>query len=200
MLKQITKMRKKLLILLPVLILAPVAAHAYGGGLWNLFYIVMNLLNKVVALLIALAVVFFMIGVVKFIASADDEDKRISGKKMMLWGIIGLFVLVSFWGFVAILVNTFNLDDRVPFIPYFVGGWGGGAANNYSNGNNGGSGGTTNGINYNPAGGKDAWSYNGESAFPSGDSNGQSNYGPRVGSDSKPNYEPSDYTKNEWQQ
>lgn len=96
-----------------------------GGGLWNLFYIVMGILDKVVILLISLAVIFFLYGIVKFIKSADEEEGRKNGKNIMLYGVIGLFVMVSVWGIVNILINTFELDT-FPFVdvPYFYGGGG----------------------------------------------------------------------------
>ena len=34
----------------------------------------------------------------------------------MIYGIIGLFVMVSLWGLVAILSGTFNLDKDIPDI------------------------------------------------------------------------------------
>ena len=34
-----------------------------GGGLWNLFYIVMDILSQVIILLVAFAVVFFLYGI-----------------------------------------------------------------------------------------------------------------------------------------
>jgi len=96
---------------------------SYGGGsggLWNLFSIVMGILSQAVILLIALAVVFFLYGILKYIASGDDEESRKKSKNVMIYGIIGLFVMISFWGIVNILVNTFELDTA-PYVsvPYF---------------------------------------------------------------------------------
>lgn len=91
-----------------------------GGGLWNLFYIVMNFLSQAVILLVALAVVFFLYGILKYITAGDDEEKRTKMKNTMIYGIIGLFVMISFWGIVNILINTFELDTS-PYVsvPYF---------------------------------------------------------------------------------
>ena len=91
-----------------------------GGGLWNLFYIAMNFLSQAVILLIALAVVFFLYGILKYITAGDDEEKRTKMKNTIIYGIIGLFVMISFWGIVNILINTFELDTY-PYVdvPYF---------------------------------------------------------------------------------
>ena len=91
-----------------------------GGGLWNLFYIVMDILSQVIILLVAFAVVFFLYGILKYITAGDDEEKRTKMKNVMIYGIIGLFVMISFWGIVNILINTFELDTY-PYVdvPYF---------------------------------------------------------------------------------
>ena len=91
-----------------------------GGGLWNLFSIVMDFLSQAVIILIALAVVFFLYGILKYITAGDDEEKRSKMKNVMIYGIIGLFVMISFWGIVNILINTFELDTT-PYVdvPYF---------------------------------------------------------------------------------
>lgn len=89
-----------------------------GGGLWDLLYIILDILDIVVVLIVALAVVYFLIGILKYITSGGDEDKRKEAGKMMTFGVIGLFVMISFWGIVNILVNTFDLDDSPPDVPY----------------------------------------------------------------------------------
>ena len=58
-----------------------------------------------IPLLYALAFLFFLIGVVTFLFSMEDE-KRKEGKKFILWGIIGMVVLFSVWGIVKILLSV----------------------------------------------------------------------------------------------
>ena len=69
-----------------------------------------GLLKPLVPLLIGLAVVVFIYGVLLLMIS-DGGEKKEEGKQYMLWGIIGIFVMVSVWGLVAIVGNTFNLDN-----------------------------------------------------------------------------------------
>ena len=97
-----------------------VGGSSGGGGLWNLFSIVMKILNQVVILLIGFAVVFFLYGILKYITAGEDEERRNKMKNLMIYGIIGLFVMISFWGIVNILVNTFELNTS-PYVsvPYF---------------------------------------------------------------------------------
>lgn len=66
-----------------------------------------NLLSSAVNLLMILAVAVFLWGIVKFIASAGNPEKLKSAKWLIIYGLIGLFVLVSYWGLVAVLKSTF---------------------------------------------------------------------------------------------
>ncbi|PJE73607.1 MAG: hypothetical protein COV02_01725 [Candidatus Terrybacteria bacterium CG10_big_fil_rev_8_21_14_0_10_41_10] len=78
-----------------------------------------GIISSVIILLIAIAVLVFIIGILKYIARGDDEEERKKGKNLMIYGIISLFVMVSVWGLVNILVETFKLENQYPDdIPY----------------------------------------------------------------------------------
>jgi len=68
-----------------------------------------GILKPIVPVLIGLAVVVFIYGVLTVMFSEGGEKKE-SGKLYMMWGIIGIFVMVSVWGLVALLGNTFELN------------------------------------------------------------------------------------------
>ncbi|MFA7252279.1 MAG: pilin [Candidatus Paceibacterota bacterium] len=74
-----------------------------------------GILNPIVPFLIGLAVVMFIYGVLLFMFN-DGGEKREEGKQYMIWGIVGIFVMVSVWGLVAILTGTFQLNNSVPTI------------------------------------------------------------------------------------
>lgn len=87
-------------------------ANCSAAGLKTFKDIVMNLiigciLIRAVYLIISFGVVVFIWGVFKFIRSEGDDKQ--SGREMMFWGIVGIFVMVSLWGLVAILQSTFNI-------------------------------------------------------------------------------------------
>ena len=48
-------------------------------------------------------------GLAQFIRSAGNSEAIEEGKKKMLYGVIGLFVIVSVWGLVGILRETFGI-------------------------------------------------------------------------------------------
>src|SRR3989344_482763 len=70
--------------------------------------------SSIIPFIFAIAVVMFVWGAVKFfIIDADEEAKREQGKQFMLWGIIALAVMVSIWGLVNILGETFDIKTNV---------------------------------------------------------------------------------------
>lgn len=76
------------------------------------------MLNQaVLPLLITLALIFVIVGIVKFIVNMDNEEARKQGKNFMIWGVVSLFVIMSVWGLVAILGNTFGIGVIIPQLP-----------------------------------------------------------------------------------
>ena len=69
-----------------------------------------QLLNSVVPVLIALGVVYFIWGVISYVIGSDEEAKK-AGRDRIIFGIIGLAVIVAVWGLVRILTRTFNVDN-----------------------------------------------------------------------------------------
>lgn len=62
-----------------------------------------QIINPLIDLMFAVAVVFFIYGVVEFVRSSDNEEARDKGKEHMVWGVVGLFIMVSVWGIMNIL-------------------------------------------------------------------------------------------------
>jgi len=87
-----------------------------GGKLQDLLiYATCIIKTSVIPLIFALATAMFIWGVVQFVINSDDEAKKTKGRQFMIWGIIALTVMVSIWGLVSILGNTFGINTN--FIP-----------------------------------------------------------------------------------
>lgn len=69
-------------------------------------------MSGLIPVLLLIAVVTFMSGVVKFVGAGDNEEKRQLGRQVMIYGIVTLFVMISLWGFVNILTNTFFGEEK----------------------------------------------------------------------------------------
>jgi hypothetical protein len=94
---------------------SPVGSFAQGGGL-GFGYILGNflwILNFLVYIILALAVVYFLWGLFKYV-TVKDSDGRDEAVKTITYGIIILFVMVSLWSLVAILGRTFGLSRSGP--------------------------------------------------------------------------------------
>lgn len=76
-----------------------------------LSYTVLDVINYVlVPVLFAVAFIVFLYGIAKsYIFSVGNEEEVSKGHKLILWGLIGFAVMVSVWGLVNIVVNTFGL-------------------------------------------------------------------------------------------
>ena len=99
---------------------APVSVPAcYGiGGVWSLLCRLQQVLNAVIPVLVALGVVYLVWGIVQYFIGDSDEAKK-KGKDRIMYGIIGLAVIISVWGLVYILVDTFGTEYTAPPNQYF---------------------------------------------------------------------------------
>ena len=80
-----------------------------------------ELIGFTIPVLIALAVLLFIWGLIKFVFAGGDDDSRSEGKKLMIWGIITLFVIVSIWGLVGLLGQITGVEDGETFDPVYTG-------------------------------------------------------------------------------
>lgn len=63
-----------------------------------------------VPLLFAIAFIVFLYGVFKkYIWSHGDPNEVAEGHRLILWGVVGFVIMLSLWGLVNIVANTFGL-------------------------------------------------------------------------------------------
>ncbi len=97
----------------------PMLAFAQVTSIQSAGDFVIGLINTVaVPVVFALAFIVFIWGVFQyFIMGGANEEVRDKGKGLMLWGLIGFFVMVSVWGLVHILTGTVQLNNTVDKYP-----------------------------------------------------------------------------------
>lgn len=82
---------------------------------------IISFINSIlVPILVAIAFVVFLWGVSKYyIYETDNESERSEGHRFMLWGIIGLVVILAVWGLVNMVAGAFGLQlgGGAPFQP-----------------------------------------------------------------------------------
>ena len=67
-------------------------------------------LFPLMTLMIAVALLVFLWGVYEYVLHADDESARATGRTHMLYGIIGLVVMVSALAILTIATGTFGVS------------------------------------------------------------------------------------------
>jgi hypothetical protein len=70
-------------------------------------------LNPIIFFLFAAAMVYFLYGVAQYFLSPGNEEIRKKSKTQMIWGIIGLFVMVAVFGIMQIILNTWGAKNVV---------------------------------------------------------------------------------------
>lgn len=94
-----------------------------GSQVTGLITVFGEWVNTLIPIALALGLLFFLYAIVKFLLSAGDEEKRKDAKSMMIWGVIALFVMVSVWGLVGFIGNTFGVSQGggigAPEVPAF---------------------------------------------------------------------------------
>jgi uncharacterized membrane protein YidH (DUF202 family) len=73
-----------------------------------------TIINPLILLLFALALVFFFYGIVEFLSNPDSDEKKTKGKSHMIWGIIGITIMMSVWFVLNVIMNTFNIEGVDP--------------------------------------------------------------------------------------
>ncbi len=89
---------------------APLTTFAAGKDLQYVINTIIFYLNQILWLLIGLAVVIFVYYVIQYFIK-PNEDRKNAGTYVM-YSLIGFFVVLSFWGLVNILQNTFGLQNE----------------------------------------------------------------------------------------
>lgn len=99
-----------------VALFAPFLAGAQT--VFNVLGVITSVLNGVMVLLITLAIVVFFWGLIKYIFNKGGGEKEgAEGATLMIWGIIALFVMLSIWGIIGLLRNTFGVTANTGPIP-----------------------------------------------------------------------------------
>jgi lysylphosphatidylglycerol synthetase-like protein (DUF2156 family) len=98
-------------------ILSTLISHAQAASTADAFGraiepIVVNIVNPIVMLMFAIAVVVFVYGIVEMVSHGADADAHTKGRNHMLGGVIGMFIMLSAWGIINLVANTVGQIGR----------------------------------------------------------------------------------------
>ena len=69
--------------------------------------VVKLIVQPLLGLLFALAILFFGAGLAAFFFSGDDPKVRQKTRSILIWGVIGFFIMVSAVAIISVVTNTF---------------------------------------------------------------------------------------------
>lgn len=101
-------MKKTALATLALFALPLVASAQALQPIKNLIVAIGGILNMLIPILIAAALVVFFYGLVQYIRKPEIAD----GRKTMIAGILSLFIMVSIWGLVNLAQNAFGVSGN----------------------------------------------------------------------------------------
>lgn len=68
-----------------------------------------HIINPLIFLLMALASMQFIWGLLKYVKDSDNEEVRSEGKKHMLYGLVGLAIMLSVFGIINLIAVTIGV-------------------------------------------------------------------------------------------
>ena len=79
-------------------------------GIKDLITAVGGLINPLIVILVGVALLVFFWGLAKFIFRVGGDEKAVEGgKRLMGWGLLALFVMLSVWGIIRFMQNALLL-------------------------------------------------------------------------------------------
>jgi fumarate reductase subunit D len=110
------KVKKAIITIIPAgLMFFPDLAHAQT--IQSLIGAFQSIINMLIPFMVGLAVFAVLFGLMRYAFKAGDEKAQEEGRRIMFWGVVTLFVMVSIWGFVSVLQNLFFGSTTVPGAP-----------------------------------------------------------------------------------
>ena len=74
-----------------------------------------QIIAPIILLLFVLSLAMFFWGIADYIRGSGNEEVRKVGREHMIWGIVGIFIMVSAWAIIGILLDSVGAD--MPSMP-----------------------------------------------------------------------------------
>lgn len=90
-----------------------------GSTIKGVIYEVLGIIGLALPILFALCFLVFFWGLSKFILNPGSQADIQKGKSYMMWGVLILFILISFRAIVGIIARDLDIGDStsIPLIP-----------------------------------------------------------------------------------
>ena len=81
-----------------------------GGTLTNAVNSFTKVVDALIPFFLAIAVVVFIYGVIMYVLKAGDPEGRKNAQGYIIYGIIGIVVILSIYGIVALIQGTLGIN------------------------------------------------------------------------------------------
>jgi hypothetical protein len=111
---------KKLALTVGILALPVVTFAQQLSNIQTLILSIGNIVNIVIPIVFAIALLVFFWGLVKFLLGGAEDKTQ--AKNLMIWGVVALFVMAAVWGLVRFIENAVGVNEQAapsvtPLIP-----------------------------------------------------------------------------------
>ena len=103
----------KLSVIAISLYVLPNIVFAFPANLGGVIDMLIDIVLAIIPFLGAVAFLIFIWGVGRFIRAAGNEKEIKDSKNLLIWGVIGLFILVTIWGIMSFLKSEFGFGGTV---------------------------------------------------------------------------------------
>ena len=79
-------------------------------SLTDVFQFILAVIDTVIPVIVAGAVAVFLWGLFRVLRAAGNESDHTEGWNIMIYGLIGIFVMTAVWGLIAVLNGTFGFS------------------------------------------------------------------------------------------
>jgi hypothetical protein len=100
------------ILVLSLLALPALAVAAEPKNLKDVITLLTDILALIIPFIFSLSIVAFLWGVAQYFFSQGEKMEE--ARDMMVYGVIALFVMLSVWGLVRILVKSFGFNTEIP--------------------------------------------------------------------------------------
>ena len=76
--------------------------------------VVTYIIDPALLVIFALGFLLFVYGLVEFLWKINGEGDTAEGKRHMVWGLVGMLIMISVYGILDIIDNTFGLNFSNP--------------------------------------------------------------------------------------
>ena len=91
-------------------------ALAGAAGLLDTLALFNRILNGLIGIAVLLAILGLFWVVILYFFKKGDEAKH-EGIQIMIYGVVAIFVMVSIWGIIRLLQNTFGVTQNTSITP-----------------------------------------------------------------------------------